>query len=171
MEKRQLLFVTHRSEDMTEGVSYAIELAKTMGEDITILFVQKRTGLGSKFEDLMSAVTFAEAGEQDTAKEIAAESPRCPDEVPRQELIPVFDKCLHEGVHVTIHTSPLDALSGIRTFLKKQWGIDKIVLSPAVTTAGAISSKDMKRLARAISRPVVTMARQSFAAAGGDERA
>ncbi len=171
MEKRQLLFVTHRNEHMTEGVSYAIELAKAMNEDILILFVQKPANLNEKFEGLMSAVAFAEAGDHDTAKKIAGEGPQCLDEVPNQDLVRVFDTCLHEGVRVNVHTSPFDALSGIRNFIKKQGGIDKIVLSPAVTKAGAITARDMTRLARSISRPVVTMARQPLAVAGGAEQA
>ncbi len=165
MDKRQLLFVTHCTENMTEGVSYAIELAKAMDEDITILLVRKRADLGSKFEELMSAVTFAEAGLCDAAKKIVS------DEVPSQEMAPVLDKCRHEGVRVSVHTSPLDVLSGIRTFLKKQGGVDRIVLSPAVTAAGAITAKDMMRLVRSISRQVVTMARQPFTFAGGAEKA
>ncbi len=167
MGKRQLLFVTHRNENITEGISYAIDLAKAMDEDIMILFVQRQTSLNSKFERMMTAVTFAEAGEHDAAKQIESKSPRCLDEVSNEELVAVFNKCLHEGVNVTVHTSPLDALSGIRTFLKEQWGIDKVVLSPAISTAGNISSRDMKKLVQKISRPVVTMARQAFAVAGG----
>ncbi len=170
MEKRQLLFVTHRNENITEGVSYAIELAKAMDEDIMILLVQKRANLNSKFENLMTAVAFAEAGEHNTAKQIVSESPRCLDEVPDEELNAFLKKCLHEGVHVAVRTSPLDAISGIRTFLKEHWGIDKVVLSPAIATAGDISSRDMKRLVRKISRPVVTMARQPFAVASGTEK-
>ncbi len=172
MGKRQLLFVTHRNENITEGVSYAIELAKAMDEDIMILFVQKRTNpnLSSEFENLMAAVTFAEAGEHDTAKQIVSESPRCLEEVSNDELVTVFNECIREGVQVTVHTSPLDAISGIRILLKEQWGIDKVVLSPAIT-AGNISSRDMKRLVRKISRPVVTMARQSFAITSGTEKA
>ena len=43
MGKRQLLFVTYRDENLEEGVSYAIELAKAMYEDIALLFVQKQS--------------------------------------------------------------------------------------------------------------------------------
>ncbi len=167
MKKRQVLFVTYGNENITEGVSYAIELAKAMGEGIRILFVQRPANLSSKFEKLMTAVTFAEASEDNTPKQIMSENPQSPDEASHQELAAVLHKCRQEGVHVTVQTSPQDAIPGIRTCLKKQGDIDKVVLSPAITAASNISSRDIKRLVRVISRPVVTMAWQPFAVAGG----
>ena len=74
MEKRQLLFVTHRDDNLAEGVSYAIELAKAMDEDIMLLIVQKHPNLIGKLENLMTAVAFAEAGEFETAKKLVEDS-------------------------------------------------------------------------------------------------
>jgi hypothetical protein len=161
INKRQLLFVTHRDDNLAEGVAYAIELAKAMDEDIMLLFVQKRSNLNSKLENLMTAVTFAEAGEHDTAHRIATEDSRSIDEVCDKEVNDIVKKCHQEGIHVSVHTSTLDAISGIRFILKEHWGIDKVVLSPAVTAAGNLSSKDMNRLVRTASRPIVTMTRQA----------
>ncbi len=161
MNKRQLLFVTHRDDNLTEGVAYAIELAKAMDEDIMLLFVQKRSNLNSKLENLMTAVTFAEAGEHDTARQVATEDSRCMDEVYDKEVDAIVTKCLHEGIHVNVLTSRLDAIAGIRFILKEYWGIDKVVLSPSITAAGNLSAKDMNRLVRTISRPIVTMTRQT----------
>ena len=42
MDKRQLLFVTYRDDNLAEGVSYAIDLAKAMDEDIMLLIVKSR---------------------------------------------------------------------------------------------------------------------------------
>ncbi len=170
MEKRRLLFVTHRDEHMTEGVSYAIELAKAMDENIMILFVQKRPDVNSTLDNLMTAVTFDEAGKHRIARQIVRPGtrPRL-HEASDQELAAVVTTCVREGIRASVHTSPLGALAGVRTFLKKQSGIDKVVLSPAITRADDISSKDIMRLVRMISRPVVTMARQPAAVAGGLE--
>jgi hypothetical protein len=66
------LFVTYRDENIEEGVSYAVELAKAMYEDITLLLVQKKSNLMEKLENLMTAVSFAEADEHDTARQIMA---------------------------------------------------------------------------------------------------
>ena len=170
MEKRQLLFVTHRDDNLAEGVSYAIELAKAMDEDIMLLIVQKRSNLIGKLENLMTAVTFAEAGEHDTARQIATEDSRGMEEAYNNELDAVVKKCLYEGIHVRVHTSSLDTISGIRNFLKEHRAIDKVVLSPAITAAGNITSKDMSRLVRTVSRPIVTMTRQACAVAYGKEQ-
>jgi hypothetical protein len=169
MEKRKLLFVTYRDDNLAEGVSYAIELAKAMDEDILFLFVQKRSKIIGTLENLMAAVTFAEAGEHNTARQMATEKPWGEDEVSNNELEAVIKKCLYEGIRVSVHTSPLEILSGIKKFLKEHWAIDKVVLSPAIITEGNITSKDMSRLVRTVSRPIVTMTRQTCVAACGKE--
>jgi hypothetical protein len=165
MGKRQLLFVTYRDENLEEGVSYAIELAKAMYEDITLLFVEKESGLMARFENLMTAVTFAEAGEHDTARQIMAEGSPNSRNVYEKELDAIVRRCLNEGIQANVHSTGLDAISGIRKFIKEHAGIDKVVLSPAITEAGNVTSKDLSRLVRTASRPIVTMTRQACAVA------
>jgi ribosomal protein L31E len=161
MGKRQLLFVTYRDENLEEGVSYAIELAKAMYEDITLLFVQKQSSLMNTLENMMTAVSFAEAGEHDTAKQIMAEEKG----VFEKEVDSVVKKCIQQGIQANVHATSLDAISGIRKFLKEHAGIDKVVLSPTITEAGNVTSKDLNRLVRTASRPIVTMTRQACAVA------
>jgi len=117
MGKRQLLFVTYRDENLEEGVSYAIELAKAMYEDITLLFVQKQSTLMDKFENMMTAVSFAEAGEHDTARQIMTNGSQGMKEVYEKELDAIVKRCLQEGIQVNVHSTGLDAISGIRTLL------------------------------------------------------
>jgi hypothetical protein len=162
MGKRQLLFVTYRDENLEEGVSYAIELAKAMYEDITLLLVQKKRNLVDKFETLMTAVTFAEAGEHDTAREIMAGSPEAA-ERSQKKLAALMEKCAKEGITAQVRDTDQDAVSGIRSYLRDHTGIDKVVLSPAITEAGKVTAKDLNRLVRTSSRPIVTMTRQAAA--------
>jgi hypothetical protein len=164
MAKRQLLFVTYLDENLAEGFSYAIELAKAMYEDITLLFVEKQNSLMGKFENMMTAMSFAEAGEHDTAKQILADGSQGR-EVYEKELDTVVKKCFQEGIQVRVQSMGLEAMSGIRKFLKEHTGIDKVVLSPAITEAGNVTSKDLNRLVRTASRPIVTMTRQAIAVA------
>ena len=161
MGKRELLFVTYRDEKLEEGISYAIELAKAMYEDMALLFVKKQGNLMEKIENLMAAAAFAEADEHDTARQIMSEGSEGMEEVCKKEIDAVMTKCVQEGIHVNVYASSLDAISGIRKFLKEHAGIDKVVLSPAITEAGNVTAKDLSRLVRTASRPIVTMTRQA----------
>ena len=67
--KKQLLFVTYPNEGIDEGLSYAVDLAQTMNEGITVLLV-KKDKLMKRFEDLMSSVAFAEENETDMARQL-----------------------------------------------------------------------------------------------------
>jgi hypothetical protein len=165
MGKRQLLFVTYFNENLEDGVSYVIELAKATYEDIMLLFVQKRNRITSGFENLMTAVSFAEAGEHDTARQILGEGSPGIQKIYEEELHAIVKKCLREGIQAKVYSTELDMISGIRKFIKEHEGIDKVVLSPAIIQAGNLSSKDLNRLVRTTSRPVVTMTRQACAVA------
>ena len=73
MGKRELVFVTFCDENiMKEGLSYAIELAKIMNEDLSLLLVRKKKDFMKKFEALLTAISFAEADEPETARQVMA---------------------------------------------------------------------------------------------------
>ena len=161
MGKRQLLFVTYGDENLEEGVSYAIELAKAMYEDITLLLVQKKSNIMEKLGNLMTAVSFAEADDHETARQIMTGGSQDWHERLERKLAELAERCKREGVQVNVQHTGLDAVSGIRTFLRDHTGIDKVVLSPVVTEAGNVTTKDLNRLVRTASRPIVTMTRQA----------
>ncbi len=161
MGKRQLLFVTFGDENLEEGVSYAIELAKAMYEDITLLLVQKKSNLMEKLGNLMTAVSFAEADDHVTARQIMAGGSEDGRERCAKKIAELTDRCKREGIQVNVESMELDAVSGIRSFLRGHSGIDKVVLSPAVTEGGNVTAKDLNRLVRTASRPIVTMTRQA----------
>jgi hypothetical protein len=161
MGKRQLLFVTYRDENLEEGVSYAVELAKAMFEDITLLLVQKKSNLMDRIGNLMTAVSFAEADEHDMAREIMQDGSGSAEGRYEKLLVGLVEKCRREGIQVNVQDTDLGVLSGIRMFLKNHGGIDKVVLSPAVTGSDTVSAKDLNRLVRTASRPIVTMTRQA----------
>jgi len=160
MNRRQLLFVTYRDEKLDEGIPYAIELAKAMSEEIVLLLVNKKDRLTKKFEDLMTGVAFAEAGEHETAKQAVAP-------VPADRSGMVSDlavKASREGLHLAVQSVDRDVIAGIRAFVKEHAGIDKVVLSPSITENEALTTRDLSRLVRTASRPLVTMTKQSVQA-------
>src|SRR5512143_2571362 len=111
MGKRQLLFVTYRDENLEEGVSYAIELAKAMYEDITLLLVRKKTNIMDKLGDLMTAVSFAEADEHETARAIMADGTARHAERSDVLLTQLREKCGRDGIRVTVHDTDADAVT------------------------------------------------------------
>jgi len=164
MKKSQLLFVTYQDEHVDEGISYAIELAKAMLEDIVILLVQKRDTLKEKFDDLMSSVSFAEAGEHETARQILRGEGRNLPAALTGKIMEMVLQSSKAGVAMEVQNTDKDVVTGIRAFLKGHIGIDKVVLSPAVTESEMLTTRDLNRLVRTASRPIVTMTRQSVRA-------
>jgi hypothetical protein len=160
MNRRQLLFVTYHDENIDEGIPYAIELAKAMSEDIVLLLVNKKDRLTTKIEDLMAGVAFAEAGEHETAQELVSPAPVDH----RGKISDLVVKASKEGVHLAVHRVDQDAIAGIRAYVKEHAGIDKVVLSPSITESEALTTRDLNRLVRTASRPIVTMTRQSVRA-------
>ena len=168
MSKRQLLFVTYRDANLDEGMTYAIELAKAMNEDIVLFTVQRKDTLGRKFEDLMAGVVFAEAGEHGTARELVSPEPAAaPSAAAVADLVVKASKA---GVRLSLENAEQDVVAGIRSHVKRNSLIDKVVRSPAVTESEVLTARDLNRLVRTASRPIVTMTRQSVQA-GKDHRA
>jgi hypothetical protein len=165
MNKRQLLFVTYKDEHLDEGISYTIELAKAMLEDVVVLLVRKKDSLKERFEDIMAGVSFAEEGEHETARRIMnGEGRGLPADMDRKvtEMVIASSKA---GVHMDVQNTDKDVVAGIRSYLKGNGTIDKVVLSPAVTESEMLTTRDLNRLVRTASRPIVTMTRQSVQAA------
>ncbi len=163
MGTRQLLFVTYRDENLVEGFSYAVDLAKAMGQDITLLLVRKARNLMDRLEDVMTAITFAEAGEHEAAREQMSGWPDGSDESTKK-LRKVLERCTREGVEVKVEQTDQDVVSAIRSHLESHKGIDKVVLSPGITETGRVTAKQLSRLVRTSSRPIVTITRRAAAA-------
>ncbi|MBI5194889.1 MAG: hypothetical protein HZA10_01045 [Nitrospirae bacterium] len=156
--KKNLLFVTYQDEECDEGLSYVIDLAKIMDRGITILLVYKQK-LMEKFENIMTAVTFAEAGEHKTAQEILSTN----DKKNAGAISLLLEKCRKSGVDTNIQTTTMDIGLAVKDFLKQKNTVDMVLLSPSITNNGNITSSDLQKLVRTASRPVVTMASQIYA--------
>ncbi len=157
--KRKLLFVSYRDGEFGHDLSYALDLAKMTDKGIDILLVNRKR-LVDKFDDLMTGVTFAEAGEHDTAIELM--TPESEDGLKNQ----LEQKCRESGMAASVYSALHDAVPSLRDFVKKNKMVDMILLSPSITEDGDISPKVLKRLVlQTSSRPIVTMTRQAMATA------
>lgn len=163
MKRNQLLFVTYHDENFEDGLSYALDLAKTMNDGIEILMIYKRKVL-EKFDDMMTAITFAEAGEHQTAKEMISEDYKKRNEDYENKLATIKEKCTRSGIAVDFSTAAMDAISAIKNILRQNARIDMVLLSPSVTNDGNVNAKVLNKLVKTASRPVVTMAKQASVA-------
>jgi hypothetical protein len=158
MRKKQLLFVTYYDEDFGEGLPYAFNLAKMLNEGITILLIYKKK-ITERFENIMTAITFAEANEDKTARQLMRENI-----VKDEKMGSLCEKFKQEGINVDICTDKADVLSAIKDFLRQRATIDMVLLSPNVTDNGNMKARELNRLVKMMSRPIVTMARQALLA-------
>jgi len=153
--KKQLLFVTCQNESRDDGLDYAIDLANTLQKGLTILVVKARK-LGQRFEDLMSAVAFAEENEHETARQLAAGHDGA------VTTTGMIEQCRSLGIDAGLETAQGDVLPAISNALKGSRAVDMVILSPSVTRDGSVSAKELQRLVRTVSRPVVTIARNQL---------
>ncbi|MBI5640375.1 MAG: hypothetical protein HZA17_08120 [Nitrospirae bacterium] len=152
--KRNLLFVTYQDSDFDEGLAYALDLAKMTDKGMAVLLVNNKR-FSEKLEDIMSAVAFAEADEPEKAREIMKAG-----EAGDDMSSIIAQKCRTSGIAAAVHTAFRDATTSLNDFLKHNSSIDMVLLSPNITDNGKISSRELRRLVRTASRPVVTMSKQ-----------
>ncbi|GAB4390174.1 MAG: hypothetical protein Kow0025_20400 [Thermodesulfovibrionales bacterium] len=150
--KKELLFVTKADEDFDDGLSYAVYLAEMLGEDLRILFVNRRT-MGERFDDLMSAITFAESNEHETAREMLSGGNG------RREDFRAAIREKYGGARVglDVHVSGKDVFTSVKELLRERNRVDMVLVSPSLTR-----DNNIHKLVKSSSRPVVTMSRQSY---------
>lgn len=156
MRKKQLLFVTYYDENFGEGLSYAFNLAKVLNEGITILLIYRRR-ITERFENLMAAITFAEVNEDKTARQIMTESL-----TKDKKIVPLLKKFTREGINVDVCTEKTDVLSAVINFFRQKVAVDMVLLSPSVTDNANMKTRELNRLVKTISRPLVTMAKPTL---------
>ncbi|NJD56825.1 MAG: hypothetical protein FIA94_10530 [Nitrospirae bacterium] len=155
--KRNLLFVTYKDGEIDDGLNYALDLAKMTDKGMAVLLVNNKK-LSRKLEDIMSAVAFAEENEPAMAQQIMQESKE-------QEVQTAIEaKCKTSGIAAAVYTAVQDAATSLKDFLKQNSSIDMVLLSPTITENGNISSRELSKLVKTASRPIVTMAKQPHTA-------
>uniref|UniRef100_A0A7C4EMG5 Universal stress protein n=1 Tax=Thermodesulfovibrio aggregans TaxID=86166 RepID=A0A7C4EMG5_9BACT len=148
------MLVVHHDEDIEEGLSYTLELARIMKKAISILMIYRRKAM-ERFEDYMVATTFAEEGDFKTAREMIIHDFKVKGIDYEDGLKLIKERCRSQGVEFAgISSSKGNLISGIKNLVEDNSSIDMVLLSPSVTH----SAKDLLyRLVKCLSIPIVTM--------------
>lgn len=159
---REILFVTLPDKGFTEGFSYVLDLAKILSKDIHVLVVRKTQKISEYFENIMAAITSAQAGKQDTTRRSA-----CGKDILERgdsQVKAIVKELKDAHVSVNVETTQGDVVSAVKDCLKNDSRVDMVILSPDLTGNGVISPSELHRLVRTASRPIVTMARNHASA-------
>ncbi|HMK56260.1 MAG TPA: hypothetical protein VK448_06470 [Dissulfurispiraceae bacterium] len=157
---RQILFVTYDGDSYDEGLSYAIQLTKTLNGSLNAVFVRK-VGSTSRFDDLMSAITFAEANDSKSAQRIVKDS----DEQARQldlKRRSLIELCKAAGIGISVTTVEEGVYPALKALLDSGRNIDTVLLAPSITSKEHLSPRELKKLLKTGSTRIVTMERQAF---------
>jgi len=152
--------VTYHDDTFNEGISYALDLAKTMDDSLEILMIYRRRVL-ERIGDMMTVVTYAEAGEHKTAREMISEDYRRRESDYEEHVALLKERGRKSGIPVDVSVAAADTISAVKNIVRQNSRIEMILLGPGIAADNAFNTKTIKRLVKIASRPVVMMTRQS----------
>lgn len=157
--KDKILFVTKGGEQCDEGFSYVLELAKTLQAGIEVLIIYP-SRMTNSFEAIMTAATYAEAGDFKTVQTSIDEEQSSFKELVRHQissLISQTQATQEPKVDLVCHSADGDLTATIKNHLKNRPYIDMVLLSPSLSENK--KAFDIKKLLRNISKPIVNISR------------
>lgn len=153
----KILFVTRGGEQCDEGFSYVLELAKTLAAGIEVLIIYP-SRLTNSFDDIMTAATYAEAGDFKTLRGMDAEEEAAFRELAARKISALtFSSVGDPSVDLVCHSADGDLTATIKKHLLNRPCIDMVLLSPSLTENRKWF--DIRKLLRNISKPVVNISR------------
>jgi len=154
MIKEKLLFVTKGGEKCDEGFSYVLELAKSLNAGIELLMIYGK-GVMDKYEDVMAAVAFAEAGDHETVRELMNSQQAALKDVAGKKIKELTEKCRETSIELGYQTASEEPINAIKNFLKNRPSINMVLLSPNLSADR--KTLDIKRMLKSITKPIVTI--------------
>jgi len=155
-----ILFATRMGATVLDGFPYALDLARTLKQALAVLIVTG-TRVSGKFEEVMMAATFAEAGDFATVREILGAEEREIEERLGGELAAARRQCEEAKVDLAIYLAGGDEVEAIRDTVKIRPGIDMVLLSPSL--GAPKTGGHLKRLLARITKPVMSISQQARA--------
>jgi len=154
--RERLLFATRGGDDCENGFAYVLELSKTLKAGISVLLIYPKS-FSERFDDVMTAVTFAEAGEPETAEKVMSQHQGELLESAEQLVESILACCREESIPCSWSVATDEPVSAIRKALRSRPGIEMVLVGPSL-----IQEKkgiDLKKLLKQVTKPVVTMSR------------
>jgi len=152
--KEKLLFVTKGGEDCDKGFSYVLELAKSLNAGIELLMIYGK-GVLDKYEDVMAAVAFAEAGDHETVRELMNAQGKKIKDTAEKKINELTEKCRDANIDFSSEVKTGEAIEVVKDFIKNKPCIDMILLSPNLS--GDKKLLDVRKILKNITKPIVTM--------------
>jgi hypothetical protein len=152
--KEKLLFVTKGGENCDEGFSYVLELAKSLNAGVELLMIYGK-GVMDKYEDMMAAVAFAEAGDHETVRELMNAQDKKLKDTAEKKIKELTEKCRETSVELGYQTASEEPINAIKDFLKSRPNINMVLLSPNIS--GDRKLLDIRKMLKSITKPIVTI--------------
>ena len=162
--KEKLLFVTRGGENSDDGFSYVLELARTLDAGVLVLVLYGKRVVDT-FEDVMGAVAFAEAGEFGMVRELMDKELKGLKEIEAKKIKEMAERCRENLIDFNYTVEAGDTLNAIKETLKIKPAVEMVLLSPSLSADR--KTVDLKRLIKAVTRPIVTISRPAGAEAAG----
>jgi len=156
MKRLNILYATFKGEDLEKGFAYAVDLAKTLDKDLYLLVVTEKS-VSEKIGDFFSAAGLAEEGLGQEAGEVVSGRFTKIDAAADPRFSVLANRARMEGVGFEVYGSTRAIREAISGFIKEKAGVDMVLLGPAVSRDGGMSSKELKKLVAGAGKPVVTM--------------
>jgi len=157
-----ILFATRAGAAILDGFPYALDLARTLKQALALLIVTGTRATG-KFEEVMMAATFAEAGDYATVREILGEEAREIEKRFGAELTSARSQCGTAGVDLAVYAAAGDEVEAIRDTVRIRPGIDMVLLSPSL--GAPKTGGHLKRIIARVTKPVMSISPQARAEA------
>ncbi|MBI5102947.1 MAG: hypothetical protein HZB33_14095 [Nitrospirae bacterium] len=152
----KILFVTKGGEQCDDGFPYVLELAKSLDAGIEVLIIYP-SQITNSFEDIMTAATFAEAGDLQTIKKMMDAEQDAFKAMVEKKISGLISRSQETAVELACHRADGDLAGAIKGFLKSRPYVDMVLLSPSLSENR--KTFDIKKLLKNISKPIVNISR------------
>ena len=153
--KKELLFVTNATNEWDNGLSYVLELARSLKTGIAVLMVMGRQSKNT-CEEMMVAAALADEGAPELArKHLNTGQEKRIKDVEAKNVLELTERCKGLAIDFTCEVRAGDAIPLIGETLEKRHAISMVILSPNLSKV-----LDTRKMTKNITKPIVLITKQ-----------